>query len=72
MSGELLSHIIHTGLYILCIISCKLLNVFTSSISKSKDNVIEPPYGLQPFLGVQREPDNGFFNDDNYIASNLD
>lgn len=72
MSGELLSHIIYTGLYILCIICCKLLNVFTSSISKSKDDIIEPPYGLQPFLGVQREPYNGFFNDDNYIASNLD
>lgn len=41
-------------------------------------DVIEPPYGLQPFLGVQREPsenivtipDNGFFNGENYVAYN--
>ena len=41
-------------------------------------DVIEPPYGLQPFLGVQREPseniviipDNGFFNGENYVADN--
>lgn len=78
MSGELLSRIIYLVLYALAILGCRLIKVLASSILEKKDDTIEPPYGLQPFLGVQREPsdnivtisDNGFFNGENYVADN--
>ncbi len=81
MSGEILSRIIYSILYALVIAGCSLIKYFASSIlekKRKKDDTIEPPYGLQPFLGVQREPsenivtisDNGFFNGENYVADN--